>query len=219
MVIAHELDALGFLRTSLPLSQQHLFSLILQRDKNFTSSGRDWAHYNYNITDAEYQGKYDTLRVVGDKKGGKTSRRLERNPELLTELEELVDVPVRMINVVRNPFDNIASMNKRWGIETGDAIDRYFRKVNTIQTVSGGLSDDEFYRLTYEDLIADTRYELSGLCTFLEVEPPESYLDICESFVFDSSKKTRTEIEWTDDQIQAVEERLDDYPWLRRYTY
>lgn len=55
MVIAHELDALGFLRTSLPLFQQHLF--ILQRGVYLTKSRRDWEHYNYNITDAECQGK------------------------------------------------------------------------------------------------------------------------------------------------------------------
>lgn len=55
MVIAHELDASGFFSISLLLSQQHHF--YSPQSVIFTCSRRDWDHYNYNITDVEYQGK------------------------------------------------------------------------------------------------------------------------------------------------------------------
>lgn len=51
------------------------------------------------------------LQVIGDKKGGKTSEFLSGKQwqNLSKELLDEVNLPVRLIHIVRNPYDNIAT--------------------------------------------------------------------------------------------------------------
>lgn len=49
-------------------------------------------------------------QVIGDKKGGRTTRLLASNNNLLGNMSKTVNLPIKIIHVVRNPFDNIATM-------------------------------------------------------------------------------------------------------------
>ena len=51
--------------------------------------------------------------MIGDKKGGRTSLLISKDPSSIKQLEEIakkVGVPMKFIHIVRNPFDNIATM-------------------------------------------------------------------------------------------------------------
>ena len=52
------------------------------------------------------------LKVIGDKKGGKTAAILQdrRKMNVLEEIHQVVQVPMKFIHVIRNPFDNISTM-------------------------------------------------------------------------------------------------------------
>ena len=52
------------------------------------------------------------LKVIGDKKGGYTASILSQpgNLNVLQEINQVVQVPMKFIHVHRNPFDNIATM-------------------------------------------------------------------------------------------------------------
>jgi hypothetical protein len=65
VVIAHELDAVTFVRHGFRRAQ--LFPLLVQRDQRFGTQGRTWSGYQYEIP-GQFQGRYDTLRVLGDKR-------------------------------------------------------------------------------------------------------------------------------------------------------
>ena len=62
-----------------------------------------------------WQGKYDrTISVIGDKAGGMTGREFRLNRatfvSLYRQLQTALQIPVHVIHVVRNPYDNIATM-------------------------------------------------------------------------------------------------------------
>ena len=54
--------------------------------------------------------------MIGDKKGGRTSLLINRDPSSIKQLKQLKEiaknlgVPMKFIHVVGNPFDNIATM-------------------------------------------------------------------------------------------------------------
>ena len=50
--------------------------------------------------------------MIGDKKGGNTSRTFAdvKSRDRLRDITTVVGVPVRFLHVIRNPFDNIATM-------------------------------------------------------------------------------------------------------------
>jgi hypothetical protein len=219
MVVSHELDALRLLdRAQVPVSRNQLFSAILQRDAEFTGLGREWEKYSYNVPGTD-QGEFDRLRVIGDKKGAASTRRLGTTPELLGELRETVSVPIRAVHVVRNPFDTIASRRKLKETWQEYGIEKYFANADNVELISEMLDEDELFRLHHEDLISDTAGVLSDLCAFHGVEADEEYLSACEEFVFDSPKQTRHEIEWSDDEIERIERKNQEYDWLEQYRF
>ena len=64
-----------------------------------------------------------SLKVIGDKKGGKTSKTLidPNNMSRLEAISEGVQVTMKFIHVVRNPFDNISTMTLRKAHKRGAA--------------------------------------------------------------------------------------------------
>jgi len=219
MVVSHELDALRLLdRAQVPVTRNQLFSAILQRDAEFTGLGREWQRYSYDIPGTD-QGEFDRLRIIGDKKGAASTRRLGTSPELLGELRETVSVPLRVVHVVRNPFDTIASRRKRKAAWEEYGTEKFFANADTVELAEEMLDEDELFRLHHEDLISDTTGVLSDLFSFLGVEPSAEYLAACDEFVFDSPTKTRAESEWSEDEIERIERKSGDYDWLSHYTF
>jgi len=219
MVVSHELDALRLLdRAQVPVSRNQLFSAILQRDAEFTGLGREWEKYSYDIPGTD-QGEFDRLRVIGDKKGAASTRRLGTSPELLGELRETVSVPLRAVHVVRNPFDTIASRRKLKESWQAYGIEKYFANADNVELISEMLGEEELFRLHYEELVSDTAGVLSDLFAFLGVEAGDEYLAACDDFVFDSPKRTRTELEWSDEEIERIERKNRTYDWLEQYSF
>ena len=49
-------------------------------------------------------------KVIGDRKAEQTASALASQISILEEIREVVQVPIKLIHVTRNPFDNIATM-------------------------------------------------------------------------------------------------------------
>ena len=58
---------------------------------------------------------FPLIKVIGDKQGGNTALALSElgNLDVLQEINQVVQVPMKFIHVHRNPFDNIATMMLR----------------------------------------------------------------------------------------------------------
>lgn len=216
VVIAHELDVLKHLHSG-RVGRDALFWLILRQDREFTLNGRVWRGYDYAVP-GQWQGRYDYLRVIGDKKGGKSTWRLARQPESLEILRRTLGIDVRIIHVVRNPFDNIATMTIRGRSTLPTYIDRYFDmcRINEHVRCRG---DVQVLDLRLEDLIADPAASLMELCQFLRVEPTPGYVADCANIVLTAPRRTRTQVPWTLDLIADVQRETDTFEFLRGYEF
>ena len=111
MVVAHEFGALGFVQRG--WTRSALFGAIMKSDRKFAASGwKNTDRYEYEVL-GQWQGRIRQLRVIGEKSGGDSSPLLNANPKLLDRLAELVGVPLGIVVVVRNPYDNIARIARR----------------------------------------------------------------------------------------------------------
>ena len=110
IVVAHELDVLKYVQVG--FRKHQIFHLLLENSKAHAQCGRKATGYTYEVRD-QWQGRYATLRVIGDKKGGKSSLRLRENPDLLNKLRNTIGLPLKVFHVVRNPYDNIATKYRR----------------------------------------------------------------------------------------------------------
>ena len=216
VVISHELDALRYVRHGFRRSQ--LFSLILQRDQHFGTMGRTWSGYKYDIPD-QFQGRFERLRVLGDKRARSTALQIAERPELLDRLRRQVGVPIRVIHVTRNPFDNIATEARRHEMSLTDATAWYEQICTAVATVRPLLDRSELLDVRYETFASDPRETLAEICRFVGVEPAPSYLDACAAIVWPTTNRTRDAIDWTPEERSDVERLIERFDLLGPYTF
>jgi hypothetical protein len=165
----------------------------------------------------QWQGRWRDLRVVGDKRGRMTTDRLAARPELIDDLAATVGMPVRVIQVVRNPWDNVATMFTRGTAPIEDQAQRYRELCRTVDALAARLGEDGVHRTYHEDLVAGTPAALQGLCGHLGVPAPDDWLAACDGVVFPSPRRTRDGVTWTPAARATLEDLVAATPWLARY--
>jgi hypothetical protein len=216
VVIAHELDAARFVRHRFGRSQ--LFSLLLQRDQQFGEIGRTWSGYRYEVPD-QHQGRFEHLRVIGDKRARASVLQIAERPQLLDRVRRVVTVPIRVVHVTRNPFDNIATEARRHNMSLSQATAWYEQICRAVSVVRPLLDPSELTDLRYEDFAGETGPALAGLCRFVGVEAGAAYLEACASIVWPSTNRTRDAVEWSDHERRGVEQLIETYDVLQSYTF
>jgi hypothetical protein len=216
VVVAHELDVLRLVAAGWP--RHAVFARILAHEASFTASGRRWYGYDYRVP-GQWQGRTRAPRVIGDKKGGSTTEQLGMRPELLERLRRTAGVPLRLLHVVRSPYDNITTMARRSGQTLEQAAARYFDLCATVARVRGELAGDEVLDVRHEALITDPRAHLARACRFLGVEPGADYLEGCATAVFSTPRQTRTEMTWDAALVDRVAAGASRYEFLAGYAY
>jgi Sulfotransferase family len=211
-IISHELDAPKLVLAG--IGRDELYSRILARAAWFNLRGNT-SNYSYQIPNS-WQGRFETLRVIGDKGGGWAVQWLRRHPHLLQSLHSIVGVPIRMLHVVRNPWDNIAAISRWHRLPLGDSIDFYFSHCETTADLTGR---DDVLTVRHEDFIAQPVVTLASVCAFVGLEPGEAYLEDCSSIVFDRPTGSRRRVHWSDAQVRVVAERARAYPFLEGYSF
>lgn len=216
-LISHELDA-GSLVMNHAYGRERLFAAIAQQDADFGAIGRMWTGYDYTVPGSA-QGQTQHPLVIGDKKGSATTALLNRHPEALARLAEVVALPVTVIHVSRHPLDNIATMITRAEDETHDRIvERYLKLAAAVQASKERYAE----RLTWvdvatEDVIADAAGELSRLAGALDLDPEPGWLAACSAVVAPRPSRTRDKIEWRPRTVERVAQAVAELPLLQHY--
>ncbi len=201
----------------------HMNSVYYREKKNNV-----WTGYNYKVENG-WQGKFSTLKVIGDKKGGRTSIDLKEDFSLLEKLENKVKLKPKLIHIVRNPFDIITTMTNRSNekkspgrevksIDLLPFIKGFFDRTEVVHKLIAEKKYD-ILNIYHEDFIADTTSKLEEIIRFLNLKADNDYLRKCSEIVYESPKKTRYSVEWTKELITYVETKLKDYPLLSHYQY
>ncbi|HEX2878174.1 MAG TPA: sulfotransferase [Polyangiaceae bacterium] len=216
MIFAHELHALSYIRAG--FTQQLLFYSLLENSRAFTAEGRTWNGYQYSVPN-QWHGRYRELRVIGDKKGGGTSREFGTNPEMLQALSNAVPIRKKFIHVIRNPFDNISTISKRMFPVRNSAAGFYFSLATSVASMMSRVPKEDIFHLKHEDFVARPKQLLTELCRFLGEEVSSDYLDDCASIVREAPNKSRLTVEWTAEQKQKVQRHIDNFSFLAGYNF
>ena len=113
IIIAHELNVLKYIQKG--YNQSQIFYLLIKRSKEIVANGCKRAGYTYKVPE-QWQGKYRKIKVIGDKKGGMSTKMLENNLMLLDKLDKVIKKKIKYIHVKRNPFDVITTIARKSNI-------------------------------------------------------------------------------------------------------
>lgn len=218
ILVSHEFHALRLVLEG--ESREKIFSELVRRDRWFQEKQKaSWQGYEYGL-EGFHQGKAKSIRVIGDKAGGASVRLLRDHPQTLEKLGQIVNVPLRIIHYVRNPFDNIATIHLRSGKRTlDDHIANYFRRTEVIRKQVSMLDDGQVARVWHEEFCTDAKANIRKLVEFLGEESDAGFEEACRNAVFEKPKITRNSVEWTSEQIALVEERCRTYSFLADYSF
>jgi len=216
MTFAHEANALKAIRYGFRRTQ--LFYWLARQSERFTAEGRSYTGYSYQVP-GQWQGRYRDLRVIGDKFGDFTVETFARQPALLRRTRARVGVPVRFVHVVRNPFDNIATIHRRESRSLESAAEYYFHLVDEVARFLAPLAAGDVLEVRHEALIATPRDTIGSWCGFFGLEAPADYVEACAGIVFPSPHRSRTEVPWPPELLADVRRRLERYPFLAGYEF
>ena len=218
-----------------------LRKLLLKTSKGYQIVVKD---VHVNVSDQTGLDSRPPITVVGDKGAGKTVDLHIRDPvkfsNLFQRLRTTVGIPFKFMEVIRNPFDIIATdviykiggakerrktvkselkiSGKEKNKTIACSISRYFENAFAMVKMVPELEMDVL-QVHLTDLVTNPRRELQRMCDFLEVECMEEFLVNCENTLFKELSKSRTSIDWTDEQKRTIENHLKNIPFLRRYSF
>ena len=249
MVIANEYDILSNWKKYAPKfrNRQYLFEQLyansyLEAHEGDRSS-KDClpkSKYHYVIPN-QWQGQFDKkIKIIGDKKGGGTVELLTRSPKyasFLQEIQRIVKVPVKFLHVVRNPFDNIATIELRnmFGYDLNwtniyntpvkiskkkliKRISSHTRLEKTITQLKQQLGD-LVHTVKSEDFIANPELELRKICRFLNIQCSLKYINDCISIVYSKISKSRNGIIWDKDTKDMIFKFMKPFPYYNGYKF
>jgi len=207
-------------------SKNQIYYIILNNSRKFRSALNNvWTGYSYAVPN-QYQGRYKTIKVIGDKRGGSTSVMFRNDFSIYEKLQSLVKCQVKILHVIRNPFDNISTMVTRNLMEGAEPthkdvlfkINQYFDKVRIVANVKEGL-DLEILDIHHEDFVTKPEIELRKILAFFVFHPYDDYINDCSSVVYKEPHKSRHKFKWSDDLINQVNSLINEYPHLKRYSF
>jgi hypothetical protein len=219
IIIAHELNALNFV--DMGFNQQQIYYLILKNSRKLATQGRESSGYSYEVHH-QWQGKFRDLKVIGDKKGGDSTSKLRYKPELLNVLQNKIDVPAKFIHVIRNPYDNISTMytrSKKKDKKLADSINQYFYLCDTIAQLKQQINQGDMIDIRHEKIISNPKFWLNEICNFLGIDAGDDYLDDCANIIYQSPNKSRHKVQWNDELIETVKNKMNQYDFLSGYSY
>ena len=92
-----------------------LISFVYEARVNYCP--KQWSLIHNRATKPDFNIRFHVYfpQVIGDKKASVTTARLHHEKGLhdLRKLEKELGIPIKLINVIRNPFDNIATICRR----------------------------------------------------------------------------------------------------------
>lgn len=215
VVMAHEVDALRHLARG---ADFRTVTRAMQHNSHFFAYfGRHYTGYDYSVP-GQFQGHGDNPRVLGDKKGNSATRLLRREPDLLERLSAAAPAPIRLIHVIRNPYDNIATRALRNRTSVEWATRSYLANVAVIDAVRrrepGRVID-----VYLDDLLQAPEATLRGLLRALGIDDvPAPYLRACKGLLFASSRPSRYRVSWDRRSLNAIHSGVEAYDFLRPFA-
>lgn len=221
MAIADEVLSVQLVKKGYSRDEVLWRSLDVTRDqarRKRQKRGRAGKVYSYFVP-GQWQGRTQDLRVVGTSDAGRTVRALAEDPELLGLVKErMTGLNLKFVQVIRNPYDNIATMMLRSGRTFESAFDRYFENWRLIEELCQRVNPEAVISLRHEDLLSGPHEQLTRVCAFLGVDAPSDYLDGCASILFPSTSRSRDAITWTDEQQRLIAEGIEEFDALSGYS-
>lgn len=213
-VVAHEYNAVKHYFEGVP--RDALFDGIYTLAQRQAREGRYASRagggtYAHNI---DGQAKPDTseIKVLGDKKGAGTAWQFHRHGlHRIEDFTAYIGLPVKMLHVIRNPYDIVAAGIARGGSD-------FAQTVEIVSEIRRRHAGDGWLDVRYEEVIAHPREQVERILGFLGLPLLEEHLERCVRYLYREPHRRRLELRWPAAAKAMVDQTIDRHDFLRDYT-
>jgi hypothetical protein len=221
VILSDEADALDYVRAG--FSREQIFHILLRQSRREARKGRVTARrlqpYSY-LVPGQWQGRYRSLRVIGDSTAGSSTRRLAVEPGLLDRLQTVMgEAEVKVIQIIRNPYDPISAMMVRGGRSFENAIETYFSYCETLAGLRERLDSSRLFPVRYEDFVRKGEEKLAAICNFLGVAAEPDYIRACTGILHVAPATHRQLVDWDAGHIARVAGEIKRFDFLDGYNF
>lgn len=168
--------------------------------------------YDHTIPGSS-QGKCKSLKVIGDKSGPWISEQVNKNTDFVEKLDSFFNIPIKYINMVRNPLDNIMSMRM-----AHQDYKKYFYWCDGSVIISKKVKKENYMDLHLEELINAPINNLVKMHKFLGFSIDQSHIEKCRSIIFEKPHHSRkSEYNFSEQDLNVINSKIKKYPFLLRY--
>ena len=230
-ILADEEDVLHYVSNGFSLRQ--ICYILIKASRRDMRKGRITARriqaYSRHVP-GQWQGRYNKLQVIGASKAGPSTQRLGKHPDLIDRLRRTVakgtarrdtgaKSDVKLIHVIRNPYDPISLMMMRSGRSQQDAIAHYFAYCRTLASIRAQTKPSHLFSVRYEELINEPRETVTKVCEFLNLTATDDYLDACLRILSPRPQQSRHQVDWNAENIDLVQQQIGQFDFLDGYAY
>ena len=246
VVIAHEEDLFHKMVDEYKhLVKTQIFNVLWRNSKAAATEELQLNKKGYNLfINNSYQGAYQShIDIIGDKRGGMTADMIAKDRDtwesVFHRLKTVIGLPMKVFHVIRNPYDNIATIILIKSQTTFHLMLKEMKLSNETYSCDPQLVDDEIndYFLLHQgiedviikhkldvievhgqDLISNSRKAISDMCDFLGVTCDSHFLKMSSDKVFMEESEMRYKLNWRHDQIRKIKENVKKFSNLQRYA-
>ena len=218
--ISHELHVGKLIKKGYP--KERIFSMILLNSIKFAREGRTWNNYSYLIP-GEWNGRYTTLRVIGDKKGGGSSKFFSKKPEIFDTVGSVFGLSIKYIHVIRNPYDMISTLFRKTRNPKTDniriAIDMFIKRIERTADLKKLIQTEDWHDVYHEQLLSAPDESINSLFRFLDMEVQDGFIENCKKVIYPAPHKSRFDVSWNEADIEYVEQFLQRFEHFSTYSF
>ena len=231
IIIAHEYNLFRKWKGNRYQNRSFLYNELYRNSYNNAARGwrsraKDQKGYTLEVKDS-WQGSFQELLVIGEKSGAVTAQTYDNDPltfvQALNELRHTVQVPIRVIHIVRNPYDMISTrllyadsaVSRKSKLSASVDVKhsnrhslsmQVNRTIHIVQNVQELLLNCSLTSLEVHlaDLILNPEHVMNNLCMFLGVECSREYLKRCSDKIYARQSQTRKLVDWPEELIDKV---------------
>lgn len=224
-LISNEADMFGLLEAG--FKKNTIFEILASNSKRNSNGGRFAGSYSYKINN-QSQGSFDELKIIGDKQGGLTSYRIQKNPKLFELFKSNVSPKIKVIYVTRNPFDIIATMAMRIYSEGYDKVTDsdlkqsldWFDSMNTANiNFFRNNRDIDFIHIPHEKFVKNPRDEITNLLDFLDLPIDQEFIRNCSLIINQKLHEPRQKVNWSNELKANINKIIRENPCLENYYH
>ena len=252
IIISHEYNVLKVVTPSLTKKEDWLlilFNKLYKSSHNSVVKGlrnevKDSKGYTLGVKNSRsWQGQLRQLRAIGDKSGHMTVTSYLANKSqylyLVHELNRVLGASVKVIRVIRNPYDIIATTfligkTGKSGLKNAknstqlnhtfspEAIQKYIKRFSEDVDKTHQVVVDiptPVHAIHLVDLIRQPHSIMREVCELIQVECSLDYLNLCRDKLYKDISKTRYLLQWSPQDIEAVANIMKHYPEYSRYSF